>query len=387
MHRLLSIALLLICAGPLISSPQHTIPLQRLPDYTLLIPVRVNETGPFWCALDSGGSRVFALDSEVAAKAGLHLTRSGSSAGEGPAAVADQRLPGATLDLGSFRIPNRMVVIRPVGNDPSVCIFGTAILEQFVVEVDFLAPAVRLYRAESFQPSPQAVSVPVNFPMGNPVIPVQINLQPGPNIEAKLLVDTGVPLWPVALSKRFIDDNQILGRARQLAEPPFAGEGTGGSIPLLATRADRLAVGPFQTQAPVMRLFRIGSGTRLPWDGNLGAEFFRRFLLIIDYPNGRLFLEPNQNYGLPPAPYDGSGFWVRGASGHFLVERVLPGSLAARAGLQKGDLVLSLDGVAARDLTTSVIREKLYRSQGICTIRVQRAHERWTARLRLQRYL
>lgn len=328
------------------------------------------------------------LNSEAAARAGLRPTGAGRSAGEGPAVVADQRLPGATLAMGDLRIPDRTIVIRPLGMDvPYDCIFGAGILDSFAAQVDYGVPAIRLYDPASFQPGARAISMPITLEYDNPVVSVRLVLQPGQTVDARLLVDTAVGQWPVALNRRFSDARSILTRVRKTVEPPFQAGGTGGAIGLLAARADAISVGQFTVSSPVMMLFRNESGVNLPWDGNLGSEFFRRFLLTIDYPNRRLFLEPNDSFAEPPSPYDGSGLWVRGSAGNFTIARVLPESPAAAAGVESGDALVSIDGIAASGLTIFQIKEKLYRPSGRCTLRVRRGARELSATLDLRAYL
>jgi hypothetical protein len=160
-------------------------------------------------------------------------------------------------------------------------------------------------------------------------------LQPGEDVSAKFVVDTGGVQWALAITKRFTDDNRILNRVRKTVEPPFQAVGTGGSVALLAARADRLSVGPFGVPDTVVMLLRTAPGVTLPYDGNLTNEFFRRFLLTIDYPNERLFLEPNRDFGKPPQSYDGSGMWIRG-TGKFLYPECAGGEPRSHSWSAKG---------------------------------------------------
>jgi hypothetical protein len=380
--------LLLIGVSPLFSASRYTIEAKRLPDHTPLIPVRVNDSGPFQCQFDSGGSTTLVLDSEVAARAGLRPNGTGRSAGAGPGVVADQRLSDAILAVGDLHISDPTIAIFALGTGvPYECIFGAGILISFVVQVDYAVPAIRLYETGSFQPGTRAVSVPIALEYGNPVVSVRLALQPGQTVDAKLLVDTAVGQWPVALNKTFSDAESILTRIRKTVEPPFQAGGTGGAIGLLAARADAISVAEFTVPSPVTMLFRTESGVNLPSDGNLGSEFFRRFLLTIDYPNRRLFLKPNDSFAAPPSPYDGSGLWVCGSPGKFTIARVVPDSPAAIAGLESGDALVSVDGIAASDLTIFQIRERLYRASGRCTFRVRRGASELSVTLDLKAYL
>jgi C-terminal processing protease CtpA/Prc len=109
--------------------------------------------------------------------------------------------------------------------------------------------------------------------------------------------------------------------------------------------------------------------------------------LSIDYPNRRLFLEPDAVFGEPPSPYDGSGVWIRGTPGDFTVARVLAESPGAVAGLKAGDQVIAVDGILSSNLTIFAIHSKLYRTTGKCLIRVQRGAMQFAAELSLRPYL
>jgi hypothetical protein len=342
-----------------------------LPDHTLQTPVRVNGAGPFSCVFDTGGSRTLSLDSATAAKAGLKPTAEGQSTGSGPTVIADQRILGATVTLGELSLQH-VVVLRPKGDGaPYDCVFGTGILNSFVVQIDYERPEVRLYDAAGFRPGANMTNVPVTYWNGDPIVPVRLQPKLGTTIEAKLVVDTAVGQWPLALRKEFTDANDILGKTDKVVIPPFKAESV-GTIPLLATRIASFSVGPFTTQNDIAMLFRTESAVALPWDGNIGSEFFRRFTLTLDYPGDRLFLEPGAELRQPPAPYDSSGILVRGSPGMFRIANVLPDSPGYAAGLKTGDVILSIDGHRSAQLDIYQIRERLYRPTGTCTIHVQR---------------
>jgi hypothetical protein len=108
------------------------------------------------------------------------------------------------------------------------------------------------------------VSVPIDIAYGNPVISARLVLQPGQTITARLVVDTAMGQWPIAINRRFSDAQNLLSRIRKAVEPPFQADATGGAIGLLASRADSLSVVGFTVDGPVVMLFRTESGVNLP---------------------------------------------------------------------------------------------------------------------------
>ena len=279
------------------AKPQYTIPARERSGFRLEVQVRVNGAGPFWCTLDSGAGG-FALDSTLGARAGLRPSGAGRSFGEGPGAVPDQRVSHAMLQVEDLRIQNQTVMLRPLEDG---CIFGTMLIDRFVVEIDYLAPEIRLYAANTYRPPQQAIRVPLLLdPYRRPMVLGRLLLEAGDAVTARLLLDSAVPDYTLSLTRAFTDRQNIRARVRQVVRPPFHAQSTGGTVDLLATRISRLSVGSAAVRDPVVMLFRSDSAAPgRHADGSIGSGFLHRFLVTIDAPGGRLYLTPNRRYGDP----------------------------------------------------------------------------------------
>ncbi|RZK46650.1 MAG: PDZ domain-containing protein, partial [Pedobacter sp.] len=77
-------------------------------------------------------------------------------------------------------------------------------------------------------------------------------------------------------------------------------------------------------------------------DGNLGADFLRRFDITYDYQQDNIYLKPNKYYR-EPFEHDMSGIEVYVDRGRYFVGRIEPGSPAEKAGFIENDEFLSLD--------------------------------------------
>jgi hypothetical protein len=86
-------------------------------------------------------------------------------------------------------------------------------------------------------------------------------------------------------------------------------------------------------------------------DGLLGYSFLRRFRVTIDYPHRILWLEPvNVPRDQRPNEYSHVGIQIERRDGALSVVAVAEDSPAARAGIQPGDELVSIDGTPAARL-------------------------------------
>lgn len=300
-------AILLLIPSILIGGPQargaqpaYTLAARIRAGYRLDISVRVNGADTFWCTLDSGAGGGFLLDTAIGRTAGLHGTRRERGFGAGPDSVLDEIVPDIALQVGELHLPRQSIHLRSLSGD--ACIFGTKLLDRFVVEIDYLTPEVRLFAAGGYSPPAHAVKLPLMFDgSGRPMVAARLLLQPRDVVMADVLLDTAVADQVLSLSKAFSDEQHIVKRVSKLISPPLKAESV-GKIDLLATRIARLSFGPVGLDNPVVLLFRTATAAhgRLP-DGLLGSGFLHRFLVAIDVPGTSLYLTPNRTYH-DPAP-------------------------------------------------------------------------------------
>jgi hypothetical protein len=131
-----------------------------------------------------------------------------------------------------------------------------------------------------------------------------------------------------------------------------------GASGAAVTRAKTIAVGTAAAaDVPVMTIMsgdpshpdpllsNISQEIGTPIDCLLGGSFLRNFLVTIDYPGGRLHLEP---YATPPIPDEfrrvGFTLGLDVTATHFVVASVYPNTDAASQGISVGDEVAAIDG-------------------------------------------
>ena len=321
-----------------------------------LVPVTVRGK-VFWCSLDSGGSWVFRLDTAEALAAGLTPNSTGSNSGPGPDVVRDERVLGVTAQLGTLVLPNLTIVLSPL---PEIvpdmdCVFGLGILQDHVAQFDYAKPELRLFEAGSFQPPPKATAVPFELDRNRlPYLKTTMRLTGDDSVAASLILDTGASYYGAVLVKRFVEEQNV----RRRAGPVVAQASDTPGLVLSAVRLDALRVGSFEMRGPIAALLDNPSAGPIH-DGLIGAGFFKHFTVTFDYGRRQLWLEPTS-----PLPdrqtFDASGVeFAHAPNGRYRVRDVIAGSPAADAGIQNGDILISLDGRDARQLTIGDIKEAL----------------------------
>jgi hypothetical protein len=125
--------------------------------------------------------------------------------------------------------------------------------------------------------------------------------------------------------------------------------------------------------------------------GNVGCELLRRFNVTFNYPGQYLVLKPVKRMMREQFEHDMSGVELR-AKGeqlrNYYVEKLIPGSPAALAGLREGDEILFVDSYSAQGLSVSDIYKILQKGEGKeITLLVRRSGQLVMAQFALKRVI
>jgi len=139
-----------------------------------------------------------------------------------------------------------------------------------------------------------------------------------------------------------------LGRAGRIGRFVYAGgSALGGSGVSLKARCPPLHIGPFCCR---QLLIQVGDTPRLMparrVDAVAGIDVWKRFDLIVDLANRKLYVQPNEMFD-DPEPYNRSGLLCRPVPDQqqgLVVWRIVPDSPADRAGIRQGDVLLAING-------------------------------------------
>ncbi|MGH8280449.1 MAG: aspartyl protease family protein [Gammaproteobacteria bacterium] len=256
---------------------------------------------------------------------------------DGKVTLRDQTLPVVPLPQG---LSTKYPLDGTIG-------YGT--LKHFVVRVDYVNHTLTFMQPGIFHPAHAGTAFPLTL-YGDrlPVIAGSID-----GLRGHFFVDTGASSFSLMLSSPFVEAHHLETRYR--ATPAMvSGISTGGALRTRAARGGAFRMGGLTVENPVviLSLSRGGFAASKAVDGDIGGRILSRFTITFDYPQGRIYLKPNQNYD-QPMNYDQSGMAVLSVEKEhagFSILGVMPGGPAAQAGLNAGDVITAVNGEPASDI-------------------------------------
>ena len=339
---------------------QASVPIQISNKNHVWLDVMLNGKGPFHFSFDTGGANV--IDSAVAKELGVASGGSAEVTGTGSGSEASSFAVIKTLQIGDAQLKDQVFIVLPIAKSFGVAtggqmdgVIGYEVLSRFLTTFDYGNKKVVFHMPGSYTPPPDATVVPIvlfgtqpQFACGIDAVPATCTLDTGASQSLSFygpFIKAHPGVIPAKLSEQGVDGFGVggismgrLGRLRSFS--------VGG-----LTLHD--LVGDYPTQAE--------GGLALPiFAANVGGGVWKRFTLTLDYHGHAMMLTPNAGFAAPDQ-------WER--SGLYLIDKgaitaidVRPGTPAAKAGLKKGDVIVSLNG--SSNLSLSGIRDAFLAAPG-----------------------
>ena len=340
-------------------------------DNRMLIQVTLDGAGPFTMIVDTG-SESLVITPSVAQRLGLALRAAGSTGGAGSGSSQLSLSRVESVGIGAMRFDNLaadVIDLSPIqhaiGFPKLDGVIGYSILRKLRAGVDM--DGGRLTLSYAPLPAPKtAVSAPFTIEGALISLPASVD-----GVEGRFIVDTG-DRWSLTLFKHFAQANDFYRNA--LVRNAITGIGIGGPV---YSDVLRTSVSLFGSTIPgvVTRASRDRGGVFASGrdDASIGNGLLKRFNIVYDYPGGKMIAWPSRFYAasdryaplvfdrgslrvddtagaaLPDAPpaltrHGVFGAAVAPAAGGVRVAAVIPGSAAAAAGVQQGDVIRAIDG-------------------------------------------
>ncbi|HXA76577.1 MAG TPA: PDZ domain-containing protein [Candidatus Acidoferrales bacterium] len=317
----------------------------------IFLPVRVNQGQPSLFELDSTAPYTSA-DPQRAAELG----------------IVDLRGPELNLSGVDISLPDLSEIAnndfgKRVGRAYEGTI-GNDVFAGVVLEIDYKRQTVRIYDPAGFRYSGGGKSFPLTFHDGMPMVRAKIDVNGRKSGEALFVLNTALEA-SLVISDTFAQQHHLFSsHVKTIAVAPGELNVSGNAV---VARIESFHIGPYDVDMP-LATFAQG---KLPGDGDkeiageIGNGMLRRFTVIFDYARKVVILDPNGEIRSDDHE-DMSGISVA-ASGPgmkmFEVTQVRPGTPAASAGVQTGDVIAGVDEEAAADMTLDALRA-LFRQVG-----------------------
>lgn len=336
----------------------------RVANNHVFVQAEINGQGKFNLFFDTGGVNVITPEAVRALGLASEGNLEGTGVGEKSEDVGVTRI--ASVNLGGVLLRDQLFYVFPlsemtkVEGVPVSGIVGYELLKRLVAEVDYDGGYIHLTPPADFVPPQGAVAIPFTFEGQTPQIEGKIDGLPG-----LFTIDTG-SRSTLDLNAPFVAEHGLLAQHPKAIEAT-TGWGVGGASRSRVTRMKKLELGTgpagsgsvaVENLVTYFSLQKKGAMAKENLAGNIGGGLLKRFDVTFDYGRQVMYLKPNGNAQTRDA-YDRAGLWLLTDPEGLRIKDVTAGGPAAKAGLKVDDLILSIEGKKATELSLPDLRLRL----------------------------
>lgn len=245
-------------------------------------------------------------------------------------------------------------------------ILGADLFKGLVVKINYERRVISLMKSNAFKkPTKDYQTLPLTVNRNKPYLNTTIRLQTDSTVNVKLLLDTGA-----MLSLLLNTDTHPNLQLPEDAIKGNIGAGLGGFLEGYLGRVTALQLGGLQCSEVLTNFQELAEGidtaVLFQRNGLIGNQILSRFHLVIDYPHEQLYLQPNKNFN-KTFEFDKSGLVIIASDmqlNRFTIHDVIPGSPAAEAGIQKGDVIKRINWMPSAMLSLPDIHDRFKKKVG-----------------------
>lgn len=384
-----TILFLVVCVSSV--SSKKIEPLVRIPFVTngfqTFIELKINGSKEsLWFGFDTGcGTTV--LDSNFLKKSNIVLKGQKEQLTTSTNVVEVDVSTNNQIEFGSFNLENikfyiedlRHISPTPAGNKVAGVI-GYDLMKDYVTYINHDQSYIELYKkgTELIKTTP---IIPIYLYEGQlPVVEGSVTTSGNKKKPFKFVFDSGAS-FTVGLGPNYINTYNLYDELKvKIQIPVIGGAASSQSINYLSSLS-RISFGSFEFDNVPVNFSTSNSGALATdsVDGVIGFDLIRRFNVVLDYENMYIKLLPNKNYK-KPLNFNLTGLVFKKKGDKIFISTVLEHSPAKMAGIQVGDVLLSIDKKVFA--SASQVRNYLKGSYKIKNIVLERNGEISTVRLK-----
>lgn len=268
--------------------------------------------------------------------------------------------PGLKVEQLNFHV-NDYEILSSVYGIRIDGIIGYSFFSRYIVNINYDESRIHVYTIGNYTYPKEGHVLRPMFT----ALPVQhIYFTDSKRFFQRFYLDTGAGL-SFLLSERYAKDSAVL---RDRKKQPFVtqAEGLGGKMSMRLTTIKEVKIGPYRfRRVPTLLFSDTYNVTSYPHLGGLiGNDLLRRFNITFNYTRQEVHLLPNSHFR-DMFDYAYTGLSIYYIDGKIIVDDVVAGSPADKAGLKKDDVVIAVNNNMSNNIQVykemmQSLNEKIY---------------------------
>ena len=318
----------------------------------ILVKAGVNDYADSLNFILDTGSGGISLDSATVEDLGISITPSEKTI-KGIGGVrkvsflnnARLRLPGLSVENLNFHV-NDYAILTSVYGIKIDGIIGYSFFSRYIININYDFLQINVFSKGEYSYSRSGFML---YPMFTGLPMQSLEFTDSRKFVQRFYLDTGAGL-NFLLSESYLNDSAVLKKRRK---PPVVtqAEGVGGKMSMRLTTIKHLKVGPYRFRHVPTFLFKDEFNvTNYPFVGGLlGNDILRRFNITFNYAKQQVHLVPNLHFK-DEFDYAYSGLSIYFIDEKIMVDDVVPGSPAEKAGFKKEDIVVAINNNTSNNI-------------------------------------
>ncbi len=374
-------ALLIISVGVFAQGqkPIQSIPFEVFGDH-IFIKVKVDGSEPLDFVFDTGDG-LTVISQEVATKLNLsanHKVKKTSAGGSVTGALIDHN----KLEIGELHVDDIEVYSLDLNHLEKLIgrnidgIIGFDLLDKHIVQIDYDRMEFEIYDNNTFIYNGEGIKFDLKLTSYIPHIPAEVKLNNGEVLKGEYFVNTGAGTT-VDFNTPFVDKHKIIEKTGKHYSYLTGGlanletvhyEGRVVDFNINDLKFSNMPVGISQAKSGIQHSKKVF--------GIIGNNVLRRFNIIFDYKNKKMYWEKNSSFD-EAFHVNTTGFDVQLSDDltSVLVHRVYEIGLAKQEGIQVNDEILEIDGNSIKDMKLPEIKKLINNEGGNFKMKIKRGNE------------